>query len=106
MMAEDFQLFVVVGLVVLAFMAGCLLLFGRISPAWARSIWQGERILFGFGVLVWIVFFNAAAALSDRVGVGTFVPELSAAIGINLVVPYLICRPLARRLMEPTAPPR
>jgi hypothetical protein len=105
-MAEDFLLIVIVGLAMFAFMAGCLLVFGRVSPRWARSVWQGERVLFVFGGLVWMVFFAAASAMSDVNGGGVFVPEFFGAVGVSLLLPYLLCRAIALRLMGPALPPQ
>jgi hypothetical protein len=105
-MAEDFLLIVIVGLAVFAFMAGCLLVFGRVSPSWARSIWQGERILFVVGGLMWVLFFAAASAMSDVPGQGVFVPEFFGAVGFSLVLPYVLCRAIALKLMEPAPMPQ
>jgi hypothetical protein len=101
---ELLLLVVTVGLAVLAFMAGCLLIFGRVSPRWARSIWQGERVLFVFGGLVWMIFFAAASAMSDVHGRGVFVPAFFGAVGVSLILPYVLCRAIALRLMEPAPP--
>jgi hypothetical protein len=102
---EDFLLFVTAGLAVFAFMAGCLLVFRRVNPAWARSVWHGERVLFVLGGLVWVLFFAAASAMSDVHGRGVFVPEFFAALGLSLGLPYMLCRALALRLMRPAPPP-
>jgi hypothetical protein len=103
---DEAILIVIVGLAVFAFMAGCLLVFGRVSPSWARSIWQGERILFVVAGLVWVLVFAAASAMSDVRSPGIFVPEFFGAVGVSLVLPYVLCRAIALRLMKPAPMPQ